>query len=153
MDAALSLTRLHAEPTRSKGSSTPTTAVDLSARGHHRILRVARTIADLEQSATVTRTHVLLALGDARPRPRRAARGLRSAGGWRATIDACDDCLRRTWLLGALSPFLEAMRERYGRPDELMALGDRELIDGLAGRRGTWCAPRTRASTPPARAR
>jgi DNA processing protein len=52
------------------------------------------------------------------------------------SIDACDDCLRRTWLVGALSPFIDAMRERYGRPDELMSLGDRELIDGLAGRHG-----------------
>src|SRR4051794_6138783 len=51
-------------------------------------------------------------------------------------IDACDDCLRRTWLLGALSPFIDAMRERYGRPDELLAVGDEDLIDGLAGRRG-----------------
>ena len=30
----------------------------LSARGYHRVMRVARTIADLEGSDTVTRTHV-----------------------------------------------------------------------------------------------
>jgi magnesium chelatase family protein len=35
----------------------------LSPRGHDRVLRVARTIADLEDSATVTTQHVLEALG------------------------------------------------------------------------------------------
>jgi magnesium chelatase family protein len=34
----------------------------LSARGRHRVLRVARTIADLERSRRVTRDHVLSAL-------------------------------------------------------------------------------------------
>lgn len=50
------------------------------------------------------------------------------------SIDVCNGCLRRTWLVAALSPFIDAMRERYGRPDELFALGDAELIHGLAGR-------------------
>jgi len=35
----------------------------LSARGRHRVLRVARTIADLERSELVSETHVLTALG------------------------------------------------------------------------------------------
>ena len=35
----------------------------LTARGYHRVMRVARTIADLEASAAVTRTHVAEALG------------------------------------------------------------------------------------------
>jgi DNA processing protein len=52
------------------------------------------------------------------------------------SIDACDRCLRRTWLLGALSPFIDAMRERYGRPDELLGLGDEDLIAGLARSNG-----------------
>lgn len=39
----------------------------LSARGYHRVLRVARTIADLEQSEPVTASHVAEAL---RYRPR-----------------------------------------------------------------------------------
>jgi magnesium chelatase family protein len=34
----------------------------LSARGYHRVLRVARTLADLEASAGVRRTHVAEAL-------------------------------------------------------------------------------------------
>jgi magnesium chelatase family protein len=35
----------------------------LSARGYHRVLRVARTIADLDGSATVNRPHVAEAVG------------------------------------------------------------------------------------------
>lgn len=35
----------------------------LSARGRHRVLRVARTVADLERSEAVSETHVLTALG------------------------------------------------------------------------------------------
>ncbi|TVP59569.1 MAG: ATP-dependent protease [Halomonadaceae bacterium] len=39
------------------------TRLGLSARALHRVLRVARTIADLEQAATVTRPHLVEALG------------------------------------------------------------------------------------------
>jgi magnesium chelatase family protein len=42
-------------------------SLKLSARGYHRVLRVARTIADLEQAASVGTTHVEEAL---RYRPR-----------------------------------------------------------------------------------
>jgi magnesium chelatase family protein len=35
----------------------------LSARGYHRVLRVARTLADLDRSETVTRIHIAEALG------------------------------------------------------------------------------------------
>jgi len=39
----------------------------LSARGYHRVLRVARTLADLEGAATVARHHVAEALSYRRP--------------------------------------------------------------------------------------
>ena len=36
--------------------------MSLTARGYHRVLRVARTLADLESSATVRRMHIAEAL-------------------------------------------------------------------------------------------
>jgi magnesium chelatase family protein len=41
----------------------------LSARGYHRVLRVARTLADLEGAAGVRRVHVAEALGYRRIAP------------------------------------------------------------------------------------
>jgi len=37
-------------------------AMRLSARGYHRVLRVARTLADLDDAATVSRVHLAEAL-------------------------------------------------------------------------------------------
>ncbi len=45
----------------------------LSARGYHRVLRVARTLADLENSPTVRRIHIAEALGYRRVMPGRGA--------------------------------------------------------------------------------
>lgn len=47
----------------------------------------------------------------------------------------CRDCLRRTWLLAELSEHLARARERFGSLDSLLALGDRELVAALGGRR------------------
>jgi magnesium chelatase family protein len=43
----------------------------LSARGYHRVLRVARTLADLDGAATVARLHVAEALSYRRIAPGR----------------------------------------------------------------------------------
>ncbi|HPU16841.1 MAG TPA: ATP-binding protein, partial [Polymorphobacter sp.] len=46
-----------------------TQALRLSARGYHRVLRVARTLADLEGSESVTRLHIAEALSYRRQAP------------------------------------------------------------------------------------
>jgi DNA processing protein len=44
---------------------------------------------------------------------------------------ACDDCLRRAFLLGALAGHIEHADRRAGRLGQLLALGDRDLVDAL----------------------
>ncbi len=44
---------------------------------------------------------------------------------------ACDDCLRRTWLLTLLAGYLDRVRDRI---DELLPLDDAELIAAVTGR-------------------
>jgi magnesium chelatase family protein len=46
--------------------------LNLSARGYHRVLRVARTLADLDASDAVRRLHIAEALAWRRPQPRAA---------------------------------------------------------------------------------
>ncbi|MGH7111687.1 MAG: YifB family Mg chelatase-like AAA ATPase, partial [Stellaceae bacterium] len=43
--------------------------LSLSARGYHRVLRVARTLADLEDAPAVARRHIAEALSYRRPAP------------------------------------------------------------------------------------
>ena len=85
-----------------------------------------------------------------RPPPGRAAgaelpaaigrRGRRPVMSWLEFIDdegeavgrrACDDCLRRTWLLAVLAGYLDRVRDRI---DELLPLDDVELITAVTGR-------------------
>ena len=46
-----------------------TAKMKLTARGYHRVLRVARTLADLEGTHTITRSHIAEALAYRRVRP------------------------------------------------------------------------------------
>lgn len=48
---------------------------------------------------------------------------------------ACDDCRRRSWLLGELSAILDLNCRADGRLFDLLALDDGELIKALGGRR------------------
>ena len=76
---------MSARATSSRHAATPTDAAEracdaclrrayerghVSARGHHRVLRVARTIADLAGSQGVARVHVAEALSYRRQPPR-----------------------------------------------------------------------------------
>lgn len=53
----------------------------------------------------------------------------------RAPVTACADCRRRSWLLSSLSGPLEYCARDRERLIELLALGDSDLIDAVAGRR------------------
>src|SRR3954463_11085283 len=70
-------------------------------------------------------------------------RGAHGMSGATLVDAACEECLRRTWLIGALAGAIEiALRGREHLP-ELLALEDRDLIAALAGDRaeavrGAW---------------
>jgi DNA processing protein len=49
--------------------------------------------------------------------------------------EACEQCLRRSWLLGELSAMLDHNCRADGRLIDLLALEDGELLQALAGRR------------------
>jgi DNA processing protein len=49
--------------------------------------------------------------------------------------NACATCLRRGWLLAELSPMLDYRAQDPGALLQLLALGDRELLQALGGRR------------------
>jgi len=72
------------EPAASRSSSAPPSACVLSARGYHRVLRVARTLADLEGAASVARHHIAEALSYRMPlnvsQARRAGEGVARNG-------------------------------------------------------------------------
>ena len=137
----------------------------LSARGHHRVLRVARTIADLAGARRASgSTHVLeaIALRNARPATRR--RDARSS-------TPCDACLRRTHARRARSPGAHRARAAASRAaraassrsadDDLIAAlrarGDRERCTSRASafdarrRAGALRATRPRARLLPRR--
>jgi DNA processing protein len=48
---------------------------------------------------------------------------------------ACRDCMRRSWLLSALSVLLEYQCHDRGRLTDLLSLGDEELLQAVGGRR------------------
>jgi len=53
----------------------------------------------------------------------------------RDTADACVECRRRSWLLAALSASLDYCARDRTRLENALALGDRELLQALGGRR------------------
>jgi len=52
-------------------------AFGLSARGYHRVLRVARTLADLNGAENISRIHIAEALAYRRIQPGREVNGIR----------------------------------------------------------------------------
>ena len=63
MDGRLTRRRVRLDGAASRGCSTPRSAPTLSGRGHDRVLRVARTIADLAGRERVAAADVEEALG------------------------------------------------------------------------------------------
>jgi DNA processing protein len=74
---------------------------------------------------TQTRGNLLGPLADEAP----------DAEGRPGATPACEDCLRRSWLLKALSRSLQYRAKDRGRLLELLALGDEQLIRAIGGTR------------------
>ncbi|HLM49446.1 MAG TPA: DNA-processing protein DprA [Solirubrobacteraceae bacterium] len=66
----------------------------------------------------------------------------RATGAASTSVAACGDCLRRSWLLAALSGHIERASRRRRDLSNLFALSDEALIAALGGR----MAPRLRAA-------
>jgi len=65
----------------------------------------------------------------------RAEKPLQLAEGGLRTQGACEDCLRRCWLLAELSAQLDHCSRDRSRLIALLALDDRELVQAIGGRR------------------
>jgi len=59
----------------------------------------------------------------------------RGAADERSVMGACEECLRRSWLLAMLSARLTYQARDRGRLLELLALGDEDLVQAIGGRR------------------
>lgn len=67
--------------------------------------------------------------------PRQAGTEVLAPADQRGTSRACGDCLRRSWLLATLSARLSYHARDRGRLLRLLALGDKDLIEAIGGRR------------------
>jgi DNA processing protein len=65
----------------------------------------------------------------------RAGESIPPKGGDVQTSGACEDCLRRSWLLALLGPVLDYRSRDRERLIELLALEDGDLLQALGGRR------------------
>jgi hypothetical protein len=67
-------------------------------------------------------------------------------GDERGMIDACEKCLRRSWLLAMLSARLGYQARDRGRLLELLALEDEDLVQAIGAGAGWSCESDTRDS-------
>ena len=103
----------------------------LSGRSHDRVLRLAQTVADLAGAETIGQEQMAQALqlgGETNER-----------GATMSEPRACPECLRRSWLVGLLAPYIEkiATSAPGSRSPELLRLSNEDLVavDRTAGRR------------------